>query len=285
MRFLSVILALAGGVLSAQPANRVLAQFPDGTAVEIYSESTGSTQLSSNGIIGIGPGWGKRDMVNRMVTDRGGNVLFAYNLEASHGASPDTVSIRIDPLSPAAFPGFHAPTVAAVREFAAVKIGEVVTLDILLNPSTGEKIYDVLRPVMREPGSMLVTSSQSREEISLKEIAIKLNNRVVQAPASWMIGAAVRIDIPGHGAYVVAVHEPHVPPIYAFKAIAHADGKILSWMTGGDYVEIASSSNVLTQAANGVLWVYHDARYRSQDQPNSVRLQTADTVEWLIPGK
>jgi len=281
MRRLLVLFALAPGVLSAQPAHRVLAQFPDGTAVEIYSESTGSSQLSSNGIIGIGPGWGKKDMVNRLVTDRGGNVLFGYNLEASHGASPDTVLIRIDPLYD--FYGAHAPTVAAVREFASVKLGEVVTLDILLNPSTGEKIYDVLRPVMREPGSMQVSPSPSREEVSLKEIAVKLNNRVVQAPASWMIGAAVRIDIPGHGAYVVAVHEPHVPPMYAFKAIAHADGKILSWMIDGDYVEIASNSNVLTQAANGVLWVYHDARYRSQDQPNSVRLQTADSVDWLIP--
>jgi hypothetical protein len=296
---LSFCLALAGGTLSAQSADRVLAYFFDGTAVEIHSEATGSTPLSSLGSIGIGPGVGKQDLVNRVVVDRDNNVLFAYNLEAARGASPDVVAIRIEPLSPATetgmlarrsdsrFPkvsGAHIPTVAAVREFAAVKIGEVVTLDILFNPSTGEKIYDVLRPTTGgEPGQMGVTTRQSRDEISLKEIAVKLNNRVVQAPASWMIGAAVRIDIPGHGAYVVAVHEPHVPPIYAFKAIAHADGKILSWMMDGDYVEIASSSNVLTQAANGVLWLYHDARYRSQDQPNSVRLQTADTVDWLIP--
>jgi hypothetical protein len=102
---------------------------------------------------------------------------------------------------------------------------------------------------------------------------------VVQAPASWMIGAAVRIDIPGHGAYVVAVHQPHVPPIYAFKAIAHAEGKILRWTMDGSTVEIASHTNVLTGAAGGVLWVYHDAHYR----PDSVRLQTADTVDWLIP--
>ena len=37
-------------------------------------------------------------------------------------------------------------TVAAVRDFPAVKRGEAVMVDILQNPATGEKIYDVLRP-------------------------------------------------------------------------------------------------------------------------------------------
>lgn len=286
----------APAMLRAQLNDRVLAQFPDGTRVEIHSESTGATQPSPHGVIGIGPGVGKQDLVNRVVVDSGNNELFAYNFEASRGASPDTVVIRIEPLSAAtekgmlgrtgAAPGTHIPTVAAVREFSSVKIGEAVTLDILYNPSTGEKIYDVLRPILGPPGPMMVTSRKSRQEISLKEITVRVNGQAVQAPSSWMIGAAMRIDIPGHGAYVVAAFAPsNVPPIYAFKAVARADGKTLSWAMDGDYVQIDSSSNALTQAANAVLWVYHDAKYQSQDQPNAVRLQTADTVEWLIPKK
>ena len=51
----------------------------------------------------------------------------------------------------------------------------------------------------------------------------------------------------------------------------------------GDRIEITSGTIVLSQAGNGGLWVYHDRRYRSQDQPDAVRLQTADTVEWLLP--
>lgn len=302
MRRLACFLTLGLAMAAAQFSDRALAIFPDGTEVEIYSQSTGSTQLNAHGSIGIGPGAGKQDMVNRVVIDADNNGLFAYNLEASRGASPDTVMIRIDPLHPVTeagmlkwqttnpraphFSGAHIPTVAAVREFPNVKIGEVVTLDILVNPSTGEKIYDVLLPLLGPSGRPLtVTNGPAREEISLRDITVKVNKRTVPASASWMVGQAMRIDIPGHGAYVVAVHEPHVPPIYAFTAAGGAAGKTARWKIDGDTVEITSATNVLTQAPSGVLWIYHDGHFRPQDQPNTVKLQTAESADWLIPKK
>jgi hypothetical protein len=292
MRRLTCFLTLGLATAAAQFSDRALAIFPDGTEVEIYSQSTGSTQLNAQGVIGIGPGAGKQDMVFRVVRDRDNKDLFAYNLEASRGSSPDTVMIRIDPVNPFgdALPsrpssGPHLPTVAAVREFPNVKIGEVVTLDILFNPSTGEKIYDVLRPLTGEPGHLEVTPGRLREEISLRDITVKVNGRTAPASASWMVGRAMRIDIPGHGAYVIAIHEPHVPPIYAFAAAGEAEGKTARWKIDGDRVEITSGTNVLTQASSGVLWIYHDGHFRSQDQPNTVKVQTADSADWLIPKK
>src|SRR6266849_6550431 len=105
----------------------MLAWFPDGTGVEIYTEATASTRPSSGGVIGIGPGIGSQDLVNRVVVDSGNNILFAYNIEASRGTRKDTVVIRIEPLSSATeegmlkerakdrpkFSGTHVPTVAA----------------------------------------------------------------------------------------------------------------------------------------------------------------------------
>jgi hypothetical protein len=246
------------------------------------------------GEMGIGPGSGSQDLVNRVVLDRSKNILFVYNLEASQGASPSTVKIRIEPISAATeagmlkyqashgrpFPGAHLPTVAAVREFPAVKIGEAVALDILYNPSTGEKIYDVLRPVTGSSPVMSVTSVAAPETISLKQIAIRVNGQAVSAPGSWMIGVAVRIDIPRHGTYVVAAYDPHEASLdHGFAAIAHADGKTLSWAMGRDRVEITSGTNVLTRSGKGVLWVCHDPHY----QPDVVGLQSADPVDWLLP--
>jgi hypothetical protein len=293
-----VAAAAVAGTLQGQSVRRMQAWFVDGTGLEIYSESTGSTQPSSQGEMGAGPGG-----INRVVLDSSDNILFAYNLEASRGAVPGTAIIRIEPLNAAAEEGMlkwkgnashlsklsggHIPTVAAVREFSSVTLGEVVTLDVLYNPATGEKIYDVLRPIKGSspmPGTMGVNPSPSREEISFKDIVVKVDGKVMRAPASWMIGAAVRIDIPGHGAYVVAAYDPqNLPPIYAFQQLAQGDGKTLRWAMDRDKVEITSSTNVLTQAANGPLWLYHDPHYRTQDQPDAIRLQTADTVEWLIP--
>jgi len=227
--------------------------------------------------------------------DRANNILFVYNLEASRGASPGTVKIRIEPISAATeasvlkyevatgrlrFSGAHLPTVAAVREFRAVKIGEAVTLDILYNPSTGERIYDVLRPITGSSPVMSVNSVVPQETISLKQIAIRVNGHPMSAPASFIIGSAIRVDIPRHGTYVVAASDPHeASPDHGFAAIARADGKLLSWAMGSDRVEITSSTNILTQTGKGVLWVYHDPHY----QPDVVGLQAADTVDWLLP--
>jgi hypothetical protein len=290
-----VSLTVLAAVLHADSQHILRASFPDGTGLEIFTQTTGSSQIDPEGGMGIGPGVGSQDLVNRVVVDRADNILFVYNLEASRGASPGTVKIRIEPISAATeaemlkdaaapgrprFSGARLPTVAGVREFPAVKIGEVVTLDILYNPSNGEKIYDVLRPITSSSPVMSVTSVVAPETISLKQIGIRVNGQAVPAPASWMIGVAVRIDIPRHGAYVVAAYDPHQAfPNHGFAAIAHVDGKTLSWTMGRDRVEITSTTDVLTRSGKGVLWVYCDPHY----QPDVVGLQSADTVDWLLP--
>lgn len=289
--FALVSFTVLATVLHADSQRILRASFPDGTGLEIFTEATGQSQIDAVGEMGIGPGAGSKDLVNRVVVDRANNILFAYNLEASRGAGQDTVRIRIQPISAASeaglledaarrsrprFSGAHLPTVAGVREFPAVKIGEAVTLEILYNPSTGEKIYDVLRPINGSSPVMSVTSVAAQETIALKEIAIRVNGRTMSAPASFLIGSAVRIDIPRLGSYVLTASDPHRP---GFAATGHADGKTLRWETGRDHVEITSNMNVLTRSGEGGLWVYHDSHY----QPDVVGLQSADTVDWLLP--
>jgi hypothetical protein len=170
----------------------------------------------------------------------------------------------------------------AVREFRSVKMGEVVTLDTLSNPATGEKIYDLLRPIAGPspyPTGLAVTAVPTAAQLSLKEIELRVNGQAVSAPVSWMIGAAVRIDIPGHGAYVIATEDPKNAHFYQ---TVRADGKSLTWSIDGDKLQVISKTDV---GASGIIWVYHDPNFRSQEQPTAVRLQTADTVEWLLPKK
>src|SRR6185437_5024768 len=149
-----VLIAL---ILFAAPLHaRVRAHFPDGTAIEIFTQTTGSTKIEPSGSIGL-----MDDIVHRFITDESQSILFGYLMHASRGAHPNTVAISIEPISTAdqqfwlTDPGLHMhsakttfPTVAAVRNFPEVKIDQAVILDVLFNPSTGEKIYDVLRPVI-----------------------------------------------------------------------------------------------------------------------------------------
>ena len=101
----------------------------------------------------------------------------------------------------------------------------------------------------------------------------------MSAPASWIIGAVARIDIPGHGAYVIAASDLKNPHFYQ---TVRAEGKSLTWSIDGDQLQVISRTDV---GARGIIWVYHDTNFRSQEQPAAVRLQTADTVEWLLPKK
>jgi hypothetical protein len=295
--FLVLFLAVLPALVQADSRHILRASFPDGTGLEIFTQTTGSSQIDPVGEMGIGPGPGSGDLVNRVVVDRANNILFAYNLEASRGASPGTVKIRIEPISAATeatilkdarrpgrpqYSGARLPTVAGVREFPGVAIGEAVSLNILYNPSTGEKVYDVLRPVGGASPVMSVTSAPATETISLNRITIRVNGRPIPAPASWIIGAAVRIDIPHRGAYIVAAYEPNAAATnHPFAPIAHADGKTLSWVMGSDRIEITSETNILTRTEKGALWVFPDRHY----QPDVVALQSADTVDWLLPKK
>jgi hypothetical protein len=314
--FFTAVVCLSGMLHAQQPGtvpdwfpgktqrpDRARAWFPDGTGLEIHTETTGTSGANSAGQIGIASEKGSRDRVNRIVIDKENHILFAYNLEASHGTRPGTIAVRIEPIgatlekrllgraSGGLFQpsGRHVPTVAKIREFPAVSIGQALTLDILYNPSTSEKIYDVLRPITEPspaPERPVVTEVRAHQALSLHDIAVSINGEVIHVPASWIIGAVARIDFPGHGAYVLAVENPsNVAPAFAFRSIAHADGKTLRWTMDGDNVEITSRTNVLTQTANGVLWIYHQSQYALHDQPNLVRLQAADTVEWALPNR
>lgn len=281
-------LLLLSAVAAAGESRILIASFPDGTGVEIRTESTGSSPIDPNGAMGIGPGAGLQDVVSRMVTDRANHILFAYELEASRGARPGTVRIRIAPLSADADRRFLSrdrgpkpagpatPTVAGVREFPDVQFGQAVTLDILYNPSTGEKIYDILRPVPAAQKGMAVSSEPATQTMSLKDVTVSVDGRPFPAPASFLVAAAVRIDIPTIGTYVFAAADPHVP---GFAADAQVDGRTLTLTSGHHRIEITSATNILAGTGKGVLWLSHNPFYR----PDLVSLQSADTVDWLLP--
>jgi hypothetical protein len=291
IRTILLLVAITASAAVAQQSSHPLwAWFPDGTGVEIHAEATGSAHISAP----LTEAGIANDEVNRMIVDKDEHILFGYILAAFRDTQSDTTVIRIlpldaktleilnDPRSTYKYKSAPIPMVSAAREFRSVKIGEVVTLDILSNPATGEKIYDVLRPVAGpspNPTGTSVTSAPTPPQLSLKEIELRLNGRTVSAPASWIIGAVARIDIPGHGAYVIAASDPKNPHFYQ---TVRAEGKSLTWSIDGDQLQVISRTDV---GARGIIWVYHDTNFRSQEQPAAVRLQTADTVEWLLPKK
>jgi hypothetical protein len=272
---------------------KLRAYFLDGTGVEFEQEATGSTVLPLHG----GGVSVSDEGIERVVWDKDGNILYAYFVEAWASPQDGTVTIRIKPLNKeteASLRSHPGPswrttgpigTVAGVREFPGVRKGQAVRLEILYNPSTGEKIYDILRPSTDAPpefaGHMGAAAPLAGEELSFREIALVVNGQKTAAPAGWLTGAVARLYLPGRGAYFISTYQPKT--VHMFRHIVYADRHNLEFSIDGDFIRITSNGNVLTLSESGIVWVYHDPKYQPESQSAAADLVFADKVESLAP--
>jgi len=172
------------------------------------------------------------------------------------------------------------PTVSGVREFKGVRIGEAVSIDILMNRSTGERIYDVIQPLPPGPRSTTASRDAPRveDEFSLMKARVAINGKTIDGPGNnWMIGGALKIALPGHGTVYLAIQ-----PVtsHAFQAVGRAERNRLTFPIGADFVEISATENIMKKSPYRTIWVYWDA-----NAPNTetVDMTCSGTIEALLP--
>jgi hypothetical protein len=232
--------------------------YADGTRVTIQTFSTNSNAeqaiYSSGAVVQTAPGvW------HRVLNDKQGKkVAFAYDLEAGRASAPGTFFLRIKPVDEAFAREQQSaggvPTVSAIREFNSIKLGEGIAIDLLSNPTTGEKIFDVL-----QPSNPTEPPKPNAEEFALQVTSITLNGQPVKLTGvenSSLTGAAAIFYLPGHGAYFLSLEpRPH------FEQAAHVEGRKLWFELDNDRVEIQSKSRLLTKSESKVVWVRHDPSF------------------------
>jgi hypothetical protein len=294
MKRVPILLAAALLAFAQKDEPRKLrAYFLDGTGVEFEQEATGATVLPWHG----GGVSVSDEGIERVVSDKDGNILYAYFVEAWAGPQAGAVTIRIKPLDKVTEadlrshpgPSWHTTgpigTIAGVREFPGVRKGQAVRLEILYNPSTGEKIYDILRPSTdvspENAGHRGAESALAGEELSFREIALIVNGQKTASPAGWLTGAAARLYVPGHGAYFLSTYQPKTA--HVFSHTVYADRHSLEFAIDGDFIRVTSTGNVLTQSESGIVWVYHDPKYQPESQSGAADLVFAGKVESLAP--
>jgi hypothetical protein len=231
--------------------------YTDGTQVTIQTFSSGpkaEQAIYSNGaVVQTAPGvW------HRVLNDKQGRkVIFAYDLEAGRTSAAGTFFLRIKPVD-SAFAreqqSGRVPTVSAVRQFNSIKTGEGIAIDLLSNPTTGEKIFDVL-----QPSNLAEPPKPSGEEFALQVTSITLNGQAVKLTGvenSSLSGAAAIFYLPGHGAYFLSLESrPY------FQQVAHVEGRKLWFDLDNDRVEIQSKDRLLTKSENRMVWVRHDSSF------------------------
>jgi len=273
-----VFLAMAAAAF-AQTNMKV--RFGDGTGLEVHTESTGSNlPVSTSGSDVVPAGYD----FHRVVFDKQGALLLGYDIEARK-ASQGTYRIRIKPVDTTKFKiggngkWLDIPTVSGVREFPPLRMGDAVEVDILYNPATRERIYDVLKVAAEQPPARVAPEPSG--EFSLENVRVTINGKTVaEQRNAWMRGAAVMIYLPGRGESYLALSPS---PDYPLQASGWVDHNILRFFAGGEMVEVTGKSNMLQKSDFGTVWVYHvleSEQDRARDR--AVEFSCADKVESLI---
>jgi hypothetical protein len=256
----------------------------NGAGVAIHTESSASqSPLSTYGAVAT-----EKFSAYRIVLDRDSKPLFAYELELRR-VPPNSVQVTIKPADQGGLRSLDwlkgkvvgdVPTVAAVRAFPPLRLGDEVHVDIMYNPKTGEKLWDVLRVTpeaqpMPKPGKVFTGPQFSWEGVNVaidgKTIADRSDN--------WMIGEAIMMRVPGRGEYYMALQPPAGFP---FQPSGWVDHNVLRFHADGEQVEITGRSNLLMKSATGRVWIYHVPEARAKGRADEVDITCFGDVDLLM---
>jgi hypothetical protein len=279
----TVLLAMAAAAFGqANSPSGLKVWFGDGTGIDIHTESTGANAPTSTSGSETVPA--DYDF-HRVVFDKQGALLLGYDIEARK-AGQDTFTIRIKPVDKDKFKvggmgkWLEIPTLTGIREFPPLRMGDAVEVDILYNPATGERIYDVLKVSGDRPPAR-VAPEPSGERFSLENVRVTINGKTIGEERNvWMRGAAFMIYLPGRGESYLALSPS---PDYPLQASGWIDHNILRFFAGGELVEITGKSNMLQNSDYSTVWVYHVPESESdRARDRAVEFSCADKVEFLI---
>ncbi len=263
MKTLAVVL-LTTLALQAQPrgATYRTVWFEDGTALDFDTRSTGSTTpVSTRGSIMLDIFSG----MHRVVLDKDGKLLFVYGVEAWRDALPQTFFIRIKPVDQgleqdraAGMPRLFRqaahpfPTVSAVRDFPGVRLGDDVVLDILQNPATGEKIFDVITPIENAAARPVAA-----DQFHLTAPRVTVNGQsMTVAAGSTADGAGLVLRLPAKGAFYLST-EPSAN--YSFRPAGKVERDRLTLTLDDERIELVAAGNILKNSTYRTIWVYREA--------------------------
>ncbi len=275
--------------------------FPNGTSLKIRTQVGGAGyQVSSAGMVVV-----DANTVHRMVMDNSGKIVFAYDLEA-HLVGHE-LTLRVKPLDqnyeqrlrreswfPKGSPldnNGRLYSFAKMREVPGVHAGDTVSLDLLSNPTTGDKITDLIQASLQS----LNTPHQENagaDEFQLSRIRISIDGKpVTQDPATSasLTGAAAMIYLPGRGGYFFS-REPVAS--YGFQRIGNVVGNQLLFTLGKELFMVMSEQPILKNAGASQVWVYHDPGYKPRGRAfdpfgkksgDEIQVATASDVQSLLP--
>ena len=220
---------------------------------------------------------GADNTVHRVLLDREGNLVFAYDLRVEPHAAARRFTVTAAPVAPefeaqllrarrAVAPAqatTNVPTLARAAGPQTLDDGDSVSLDLLVNPRTGVRVADVFkvsfdraRLWQAAPRDFTADSAQ----LAVRDHTLLAGGRVVAGgrAARGVQGALVWFYVPGRGRFILSL----VPRDgYDFRKIALIEGNRISFEFKGEPYEWVSGAAVVGGGGTWHAWVLHDPDY------------------------
>lgn len=233
--------------------------------------------------------------IHRVFIDEAAGVFFGYDVKVEPVPNTKQIRVFILPMSEeyeqrlrkrATFQtrsvnqDFKSPSLFQTQTSHVVNDGDMLSIDALVNQSTGVKIVEIIKTSLEEIqlGGNPAKTDEVRDfsiddvELTVMNYRLRVDGEVIAGdrPTGGCSGAVIWFYLPERGRFILSIR-PHQG--YDFQKIGVIGNNRISFTAGGEHYEWISTTPVVNMSGRFNLWVLHDSAYRPELDELVARLQ------------
>lgn len=225
----------------------------------------------------------------RFIDDPAHKRSFGYDVRLEPSGDGVTAQIRIEPLHAAqhaiqsGWTQFGLPMgLPKYPTIPGLRLGDTVALDLLVNPSTGQKIVDYLT-LERQPEPPRVHDfSLADVKLHLDKPRTVINGQLLESTAHFqgsIGGAIVWIYLEGHGRYVMSLFPNQK---LGFRDEGMVAENVLTFRDGTTELRLECGSAIAPGDGPYSLYVLREPGWRPRGTSDPVAFGAADSAELAL---
>ncbi len=212
---------------------------------------------------------------------------FGYDLRLEPSADGLSGQLHIEPLHAPQFSVQNGWTLMGLPKYPVIpnlRIGDTVALDLLINPSTGQKIVDYLTLERQDRPSpdRAHDFSLSDVTLSLDRPRVLLNGKLMESTAHTTDGTSasvVWIYIQGHGRFVLSLFPNDR---FGFQKKGMTAANTMTFREGATEIRLECAVSVAPGDGPYNLYVVHEPDWRPYSAQDAIELGSADNAAYII---
>jgi hypothetical protein len=250
-------------------------------SAKVEPAATGSPSLPG----GVMP---TSDGTHRIISDGAHKRQFGYDLHGTLLADGQTLRITLGPLTPGrdSFELEPGWSFIAPPKFPVVPVmhaGDTASIDLMVNPSTGQKIVEYLSVERADLDPRRVVLNPPRDfgiddvELSLDRPHVRVNGKLIPSTADSRAGISAHVlwlFIPGEGTFVLSLW-----PDKGFHKAGMLQGSAMMFRNGASEYRVECASPIAPGSGIFNVYLHYDAEAPSGR--SEFMIGGADKGSWL----